>query len=641
MLWSIGENVFDSGKIRKIFAQESDKDSTYIIAEIGINHNGSLETALALMDAAKNAGVDAVKFQKRDLESIYSKEVLDDANSSEWTFEYLIPLLKEVELSDDDYQVIRQKCDDSSLDLIVTPFDAKSAEFVHRLGISAYKIASADMTNIPLLKQCSSYGLPLIISTGMWKDEDIAACAEIYKIDKIDYAFLLAQSTYPAPFETLNLDYIARLKEFTPIVGYSGHERGTFIPVAAVAMGCQIIEKHITFDKSGKGPDHKASMLPDEWKEMVYQLRMLEKARGSVKHVNQAEIQNKEAFAKSAVPIRDLPAGHVLIKPDLTYKAPGKGIFPHEVYDYIGKVLKKPVKKDHYINKSDFEDTIDISEWEHFSFAKEWGVKCRFHDYDEYKVLNSPCVEFHCSQTDLDIDFHPEPSPSALIVHAPEIFDRQLVDICSDDDEIVRQSLDILQRAIDKTLEIAPAFPSRKPKLVMHLGGMYLNLRDLVDTGLLTQRAIENFKQLKYDPKLIEILPENLPPRPWYLGGEWFQHGFMLATDMRQFCDHYDLGMTYDICHASLYCNEFGIDLAEYTKEIMPFVRHVHISDAYGNNGEGVQIGEGSIDFDPVLDAMKEFEFSWVPEIWSGHLHHGAGTYKCMQILNKSYTGAL
>jgi len=632
--------MFDSGKIKKIFDQE-DVDFTYIIAEIGINHNGSLKTAIELIYAAKDAGVDAVKFQKRHLESIYSKEILDDSNSSEWSFEYLIPLLKEVELTENEYLTIRKKCDELKLDLIITPFDEVSAKFIAELGVSAYKIASADMTNIPLLKKCNGYGLPLLISTGMWKDEDIVKCSEIYKIDKLNYAFLLAQSTYPASYETLNLKYLEKLKKLTSVVGYSGHERGTFIPVAAVAMGCKIIEKHITFDITQKGPDHKASMLPNEWKEMVYQIRMLEKAMGSNKDINQAEIQNKEAFAKSAVPIRDLPIGHVLIKSDLDYKSPGKGIFPHEIHDYIGKVLKKPIKKDHYINKTDFEDTVSIANWEKFSFSKKWGAKCRFHDYDDYKVLNSPSIEFHCSQTDLDIDFRPEISNSELIIHAPEIFDRQLVDICSEDEYIVKESLNILQRSIDKTLEIAKYFPKAKPKLVMHLGGMYLNKRELCDTSILTKRAIENFKKLKYDSELIDILPENLPPRPWYLGGEWFQHGFMLVKDMIEFCDYFNLGITYDICHASLYCNEFNIDLADYTKEILPYVKHIHISDAYGNNGEGVQIGEGSIDFDKVLKEVKDYDFTWMPEIWSGHLHQGAGTYKCMRILNKKYSKEL
>lgn len=634
--------MFDSGNIAKIFKDpDTAEQSTYIVAEVGINHNGSLDTAVELIRAAQAAGVDAVKFQKRNLESIYSRSVLGDANSSEWNFEYLIPLLEEVELSDDNYRTIRRECDALGLDLIVTPFDEKSAAFVADLNVSAFKIASADMTNIPLLKKCSSYQVPLLISTGMWSDEDIARCAGIYAREGFNYAFLLAQSTYPAPFESLNLDYIERLKEFTPIVGYSGHERGTFIPVAAAAMGCRIIEKHITFDTNQTGPDHKASMLPDEWAEMVYQLRMLEKARGSVKRANQAELLNREAFAKSAVPVKDLPAGHVLLQADLQFKSPGKGVFAHEIDDYLGKVLKKPVKQDCYINRTDFEESILLSQWESFSFAKTWGVKCRFHDYDEYKVLNSPCIEFHCSQTDLDIEFRPELSEAELVVHAPEIFDRQLVDICSADKDVVKQSLAILQRSIDKTLKIAESFPAKKPKLVMHLGGMFLNERVLVDTRELTSRAIENFRHLQFDPGQIDILPENLPPRPWYLGGEWFQHGFMLARDMIAFCNEFELGMTYDICHASLYCHEFGVDLAEYTKEVMPLVRHIHISDAYGNNGEGIQIGEGEIDFETVLHEVESYHFSWVPEIWSGHLHHGAGTYKCMQILNEKYAGVL
>ena len=632
--------MFDSKKIEQIF--KNDKSShVYIIAEIGINHNGSLETALSLMQEAKNAGVDAVKFQKRDLNQIYSSEILNSSNNAEWSFEYLIPLLKEMELSEDDYRVIRKRCDELELDLIITPFDENSAKFVSALGVSALKIASADMTNIPLLNLCNSFGLPMLISTGMWTDEDIRNCTEIYKKNNFNYALLLAQSTYPAPYETLNLNYLNQLKEYSGVIGYSGHERGTFIPIAAVTMGCKIIEKHITFDKTQKGPDHKASMLPDEWKEMVSNIRMLEKALGNTKSVNQAEIQNKEAFAKSAVPIRDLPIGHVLIKSDVVFKSPGKGIFAHQIGEYFGKVLKNNVKKDHYINETDFQDVVKISEWKSFEFSKQWGIKCRFHDYDDYKVLKSPCIEFHCSQTDLDIDFQPEISESQLILHAPEIFDRQLVDICSENEKIVNDSLNILQRSIDKTLELAKYFPSAKPKLVMHLGGMFLNTRELANTAELTQVAIKNFKRLNYDPEKIDILPENLPPRPWYLGGEWFQHGFMLVEDMKTFCEYFNLGLTYDICHASLYCNEFGIDLAEYTKEIMPLVRHIHISDAYGNNGEGVQIGEGSIDFDSVLKEVKAYNFTWVPEIWSGHLHQGAGTYTCMQILNTKYNKEL
>ena len=632
---------YDSEKLKKIFSGED--VATYIISEVGVNHNGNFDEAIKLIDASIKAGVDAVKFQKRNLEAIYSKEVLEDSNSQEWSFEYLIPLLKEVELTDEEYVKIREYCNEKRIDLIVTPFDHKSAKFVGELGVSAFKIASADMTNIELVKQCNSYDIPLLISTGMWKDEDISECAKIYDIDNINYAFLLAQSTYPAPYENLNLKYFDKLKEISGkhVVGYSGHERGTFIPVACVAMGYKIIEKHITFDKTQKGPDHKASMTPSEFKEMVEHIRSLESALTSEKKVNQAEILNKEAFAKSAVPIRDLPIGHVLIKSDIIFKSPGKGIPPHKIYNYFGKILKNDIKKDHYIDFADFKDIVKINDWKKFDFKKQWGAKCRFHDYEKYKVLNSPSVEFHCSETDLNLDFKPSIiSKSALVIHAPEIFDRKLVDICSTDEEHVQESLNILQRTLDKTVELHKYFPDHKPKVVMHLGGMFLNDKDVKNTDILVARAIENFKKLKYDTNLIDVVPENLPPKPWYLGGEWFQHAFMSAADMKQFCSYFNLGMTYDVCHAQLYCNQFNIDINEYTKEIMPFVTHVHISDAYGTNGEGVQIDEGCMDFDSLFEEMKDYEFSWMPEIWSGHLHEGAGTYECMKKLER-YSGKL
>lgn len=632
--------MFDSGKIKKIIFDHDRSVPTYIVAEIGINHNGSLDVAIELARAAKKAGADAVKLQKRDLSQIYSSIVLSDANNSEWTFEYLLPLLKEFELSKQDYGVIREECNSLEIDLIVTPFDEVSASFVTGLGVSALKIASADMTNIPLLQACHSYELPMLISVGMWEESDIRHCVDIYKDKGFRYALLMAQSTYPASYDTLNLGFLKQLAEFSPVFGYSGHERGTFIPVAAVALGCRIIEKHITFDRNEKGPDHKASMLPDEWEQMVYQIRMLERSLGQSKEINQAEKLSREAFAKSAVPLRDLPVDHILNKADVTFRAPGKGVFPHQIAKYYGRPLKKGIKKDHYINETDFEDLLNISDWKKFSFKKQWGVKCRFHDYDEFKILNTPCIEFHCSQTDLDANFAAEESESLLVVHAPEIYDRQLVDICLDDKTKVDESLDILQRSIDKTLEIAKYFPKHRPKMVTHLGGMSLDVRQMDNTAVLTERAIANFERLDFSKDEIEILPENLPPHPWYLGGEWFQHGFMHAEDMIAFCAHFNLKMAYDVCHASLYCNRFNISLVDYTQQVMPYVSHLHISDAEGINGEGVQIGQGTMDFNTLMAATKEYPFSWVPEIWSGHLHQARGMYQCLVKLEE-YTGAL
>src|SRR3989339_132450 len=440
------ELAFRSPKLEKLFRDPESTD-TYIICEVGINHNGSLDRALALIEAAQAAGADAVKFQKRALDRIYSEGVLNDSNSAEWSFDYLIPLLRECELTEADYKVISRYCRERGLELIITPFDGVSADFIAGLELAAIKIASADMTNLNLVRHCASLCRPLIISTGMWACEDIKICTDIFHQEQITFALLHTQSTYPAPFESINLGFIEELKKMAPVVGYSGHERGNFIPVAAVAMGCRIIEKHITFNRDDKGPDHKASMLPAEWKEMVANIRMLEKSLGSKKEVNQSEIQNREVFAKSAVAVTGLRKGHILQSDDVDFRAPGKGIFPHEIAAFYGSVLKKDIPRGFYIAKTDFEQEILFSDWKQFTFTKEWGVKCRFHDFEEFKVLRSPVIEFHCSQTDLGVPFSVASAVSALIVHAPEIFDRELVDICSPCEHKVEQSLSMLQQS--------------------------------------------------------------------------------------------------------------------------------------------------------------------------------------------------
>ena len=634
-------------KLNKIFNKDS--KSTYIISEIGINHNGSLDTALKLIYKSHEAGVDAVKFQKRNLKKIYSQHILEDSNSAEWNFEYLIPLLQELELSEKDYHIINNTCKKLNLDLIITPMDEDSAEFVSTLDISAFKIASADMTNLSLIKKCASYNKPILISTGMWSKGDIERCVEFYKKHKIKYALLLANSTYPSPYEDIGLFFLKDLQKLAPIIGYSGHERGTFIPIAAVTLGAQIIEKHITLDRKQKGPDHKASMLPRQWNNMVKDIRSLEKSLTRSKYVNQAETLNKEAFAKSAVATKDLIKGHILVEQDFKFQSPGKGIFEHEILDYLGKELKRTIPNSKYISKEDFKESTMVKNWKKFNFSKRWGVKCRFHDYEIYKTLKSPVIEFHCSQSDLDIEFKESNTDSELIIHAPEIVDRELVNICSKDERVVQKSLDIIQRSIDKTIEISKGWPKAKPKMVVHLGGMSLDLLDKTSYGLeslsthdeMITIAIHNFKKLKYDKDKLDIIPENLPPRPWYLGGEWFQYGFAPYSDMIRFCKETGVKMTYDICHAMLQCNLEKIPLTEYTKQVMPYVSHMHISDALGLNGEGIQMFEGEIDFDSVFNATIGYDFSWVTEIWSGHLHNGSGTYKAMRDLENKYNKIL
>ena len=229
---------------------------------------------------------------------------------------------------------------------------------------------------------------------------------------------------------------------------------------------------------------------------------------------------------------------------------------------------------------------------------------------------------------------------SALVVHAPEIIGRDLFDLCSDDPEVLRKSSEILGSTITRVRELAPGFrPDITPKIVLHVGGMSL-LDGKYNCSEITHTAERFLRDI--DLSGIELLPENLPPRPWYLGGQWHQFGYMRPQDMASFCKSLSLGMTFDICHAHLYCNYAGITLVEYLKIVQPYVRHVHISDASGIDGEGVQIGDGDLDFDALFREFENMDFTWVPEIWSGHLNHGNGTYCALCSLEKyGSTGAL
>jgi sialic acid synthase SpsE len=220
-----------------------DDQPTYIIAEIGVNHNGILPLALELIDVAVSAGADAVKFQKRNLEKLYAQKYLDNANSGEKTLRYLLPILQQVELPDSDYEKIVDYCQQKGITFLCSAFDVDSADFLEKLGVPAYKVASADLTNLPLLDHLVEKGKPLILSTGMSRMEEVEVTVNFLKERSAAFALLHCNSTYPAAFDDINLRFMDRLRIFGVPVGYSGHERGIAVSTVASALGATIIER--------------------------------------------------------------------------------------------------------------------------------------------------------------------------------------------------------------------------------------------------------------------------------------------------------------------------------------------------------------------------------------------------------------
>lgn len=610
---------------------------TYVIAEIGVNHNGQLDLALELIDAAISCGVDAVKFQKRTLSELYPQKYLDNPNAGEKSVSAIIPILQRVELSDDAFHEIFAYCREKKITCLCTPFDAVSADFVESLGVPAWKVASADLTNWPLLDRLHATAKPLLLSTGMSSMAELeATVAHLEKIGA-EFALLHCNSTYPAPFENINLRFMERLREFGVPVGYSGHERGIAVSTVAAALGADIIERHMTLDRAMDGPDHAASLEPQGFQKMVRDIRQVEIALGSAdeKAISMGEIGNREVLAKSLIATRDLKSGETVSREVVAVKGPGHGLSPHLIEELLGKTLQRDVTKDEPFLPSDLEaSSIDTRE---YSLPLQWGYVARFRDMFEMLALKPHCIEFHFTDHDLDETFPGGEYSQSMIVHAPEFWGRTLVDLCTDHETQRRDSVKLIQMAIDRARDMAPHFQG-KPKVIVHPGAMHID-RQIHDTKKLADNLLRSVGELNCDG--VEMLIENLPPRPWYFGGQWTTSYFMDAAEILEYCEKTGNKICYDICHHKLYCNWAHVSQIDQFETLIPHVAHLHISDAAGIDGEGLQIGDGNVDFQTFFRQIEgRFNGTMVPEIWRGHQNGGAAFVTAIARLSRECEAA-
>lgn len=327
----------------------------YVIAEIGINHNGKISLAKKLIDVASKCGANAVKFQKRDLNSIYRKEILENPNLDSQGTEMLIGILREVELEEEDYKEIIEYCKEKEITFLCTPWDKISVDFLERFNVPAYKIASADMTNFPLIKHISNTKKPMMISTGMSTLEEIEKTVNFVKSLNAQFVLLHCNSTYPSPIDLLNLKMIPFLREkFNVPIGYSGHETSIIPTLAAANMGAVIIERHITLDKKMEGLDHAASLEPDELKQLIQNIRESEVAYGKPeKKMSRGEILQREVLGKSLVCSNTIDVGEIFSEKNIEVKGPARGLSPQYYYEILNKKTKRKIEKGEYILDSD------------------------------------------------------------------------------------------------------------------------------------------------------------------------------------------------------------------------------------------------------------------------------------------------
>lgn len=615
----------------------------FVIAEIGNNHNGSMELALRLVDEAVAAGADCAKFQMRSMGELYRNAGDATDASEDIGAQYTLDLLSRFQLSVEDMFKVFDYCKKKGILALCTPWDKYSLESLDRYGMPAFKLASADLTNHELLEAMARIGKPLICSTGMSNESEIVDAVAILRRLNARFVLLHCNSTYPAPFKDIHLNYLERLKQIGDCpVGYSGHERGISVAIAAVAKGAKVIEKHFTLDRDMEGNDHRVSLLPDEFRSMVQGIREVEQSLGAkaTRRVTQGEMMNREVLAKSLVINCNLRAGEIITADMIEVRSPGKGLSPYRKADLVGRSALRDFQSGDFFYPSDVDAArIDART---YKFSRPFGIPVRYHDLEFMSARsNFDLFEFHLSYKDMDepLDkyFH-RTYDLDLVVHSPELFaGDHILDLCSPDPAYRKRSIDELQRVVDLTRRLKPHFKrANRPFIILNVGGFSADgfIPDGERPGLydLVAKSLS-----KVDKEGVEIIPQTMPPFPWHFGGQRYHNLFMTPEDIEAFCKRYDYRICLDVSHSALACTHFGWSFRSFLNKIAKYSAHVHMVDAEGVDGEGLQIGEGNIDFGVVADALSVHSpgASFIPEIWQGHKNGGEGFWIALERLEK------
>lgn len=613
---------------------------TFVIAEIGNNHNGDLNKAFELVDVAVEVGADCAKFQMRHLDQVYRSKSLLKSGEDLGT-EYILDLLEKFELDKDFHRNINLYCKEKGILYLCTPWDNKSVDVLETFPVPAYKVASADLTNVKLLDRLIETKKPLILSTGMSQTQEILFTRDYLIKANSEFVFLHCNSTYPAPLHDINLKWMNQLREFHNYIGYSGHERGINVTLASVALGAMVVERHLTLDRTMEGPDHAASLEMKEFKTLVSGIREIELATGTSQYerkVSQGEMINRENLSKSCVASVRISKGTIITKDMVKVLSPGQGLSPQKMYDLIGKKIQRDMDVEDYFFPSDLsEKKIEPRQ---YKFSHPWGVPVRYHDFQEYYQRVKPDLfEFHLSYSDMELDpnhYLKGKYECEFVVHAPELFEgSHLMDLATPDESYRKISLKETQRVIDITRSLKKFFPkTKKPFIVANIGGISMdgNLpKEILPSYY--ERFGESLKSL--DLEGVELIPQTMAPFPWHFGGQRYQNIFVHIAEIEEWCKKLSLRMCYDVSHTMLTCNHFGYDFYDFSERIAPFTAHIHMGDAKGLNGEGLQVGEGEIDFNRLGKIFaKHAPNAWfIPEIWQGHKNGGEGFWIALEKL--------
>ncbi len=583
-----------------------------------------------------------MKFQLRDMAALYRGGT--GSAGEDLGPQYTLDLLSRFNLPAEQLFEVFDHCRDVDVDIMCTPWDEPSVDALVGYGIPALKIASADLTNHALLTHAASSGTPLVVSTGMSTETEIRESVAVLRASGTAYALLHCQSTYPAPFKDVNLRYLTRLAELGDCpVGYSGHERGFHVPVAAVALGASIVEKHFTVDRGMEGNDHKVSLLPDEFAEMVVRIREVEEALGSAapRAVSTGEMMNRVNLAKSLVAARDLEPGDVIDRAAVDIKSPGRGLQPNALDRLVGRTANRGLRAGDFFYATDLSDAV--SKGRDYVFRRPWGLPVRYHDVE---TLTADCtpdfLEFHFSYKDLEIDpatVLPDRLPMGYACHAPDLFAGDFIlNLASEDDAHWERSITELQRVIDLTRSLRPFFTTDvDPVVISSVGGFttdrHVPLDELPDMYARVAAGARPGRRLRGAPVVPDAAAVPLV------------HGRPAATATCSSAPPTPPSSRRATAAGSASTSRTpsspppssGSRSREAVELLAPHSDHLHLVDAVGVDGEGVQVGDGEIDW-PVLARQLDLlapGVGFIPEIWQGHVNNGEGFWLALERLEQ------
>lgn len=602
-----------------------------IIAEIGINHGGSEKIARDLIDAAAAARSSGIKFQYRNLDNSYSSaanQIGDEILRKEITKNYLSPSA---------IMNLVHHAKRLGIQAGISFFDAADMDdFGSDLtDFDFYKIPSAELCNVPLIHRMMQEGKPVMLSTGCHKEVEIE---EVFsKLPGDNWMPMHCVSNYPVVPVNAKLGYLKHLaRRWKRAIGYSSHDESWEVCLLAMQLGATVIERHITFDKQAQGLDHSTSSTPNEFARLAdfaenFDLIM---AGDGPRYPNQGEMLNLQNLGRSFYATKDIEVGEAILAEQCVARAPRTGIGRHEMAQYLGRSAVRPVRKGEVINRSVFEISKALDD-NVLAFARSRGVSLpvRLHDQsDMQKKFPIGRYEFHLSFGEVQsiIDVTRYDKASRYSIHLPDyVSSTLLMDPFSEDESQRAASMEIL----DRTVGFAAALQERTGVDVPIVGSF-----SVVHGS--RKEFFEVHAQLlwTYRRRGVSVLPQWLPPIAWYFGGSARLNAMNSGQDV-ELIEQYQLPICMDICHLCMGECTGDFVAVDVLRRLQPHIRHLHIADAMGIDGEGMLFGDGDTKNMAVLQEAMRLDQDKVVEVWQGHLDGGAGFAKSLVRLWELFDG--